>query len=34
MYWERDGEGGWVRTAMGRCEPLDPAHPVVHVSWR
>ncbi len=33
MYWERDGEGGWVRTAMGRAEPLDPAHPVVHVSW-
>ena len=20
MYWERDGEGGWVRTAMGRTE--------------
>ena len=26
MYWERDGEGGWVRTAMGRTEPVDPAH--------
>ena len=25
MYWERDGEGGWVRTAMGRTEPVDPA---------
>jgi gamma-glutamyl hercynylcysteine S-oxide synthase len=33
MYWERDGEGGWVRTAMGRTEPVDPALPVVHVSW-
>jgi len=30
-YWERDG-GGWVRTAMGRREPLAPDHPVVHVS--
>ena len=33
MYWERDGEGGWVRTAMGRSEPLELAHPVIHVSW-
>ena len=33
MYWERDGEGGWARTAMARTEPVDPAHPVIHVSW-
>jgi gamma-glutamyl hercynylcysteine S-oxide synthase len=33
MYWERDGEGGWVRNAMGRTDPVDPAHPVIHVSW-
>jgi gamma-glutamyl hercynylcysteine S-oxide synthase len=33
MYWERDGEGGWVRTAMGRTEEVDPRHPVIHVSW-
>jgi iron(II)-dependent oxidoreductase len=33
LYWERDGEGGWVRTAMGRREPVDPGAPVVHVSW-
>jgi iron(II)-dependent oxidoreductase len=33
MYWERDGEGGWVRTAMARSEPVDPALPVIHVSW-
>ncbi len=33
MYWERDGDGGWVRTAMGRTEPVDPGLPVIHVSW-
>jgi gamma-glutamyl hercynylcysteine S-oxide synthase len=33
MYWERDGEGGWVRTAMGRSESVDPQLPVIHVSW-
>jgi gamma-glutamyl hercynylcysteine S-oxide synthase len=33
MYWERDGEGDWVRTAMGREEAIDPARPVIHVSW-
>jgi iron(II)-dependent oxidoreductase len=32
MYWERDGDGGWLRTAMGRREGIDPDHPVVHVS--
>jgi gamma-glutamyl hercynylcysteine S-oxide synthase len=32
MYWRRDGDG-WSRTAMGRTEPVDPAHPVIHVSW-
>lgn len=32
LYWERDGEG-WLRTTSGRREPLDPALPVVHVSW-
>ena len=25
--------GGWVRTAMGRREPVDPGRPVIHVSW-
>jgi iron(II)-dependent oxidoreductase len=34
LYWERDGEGGWVRTAMGATAPLDRAHPVVHVDHR
>ena len=33
MYWQRDGEGGWLRTAMGRAEPLAPDRPVTHVSW-
>jgi iron(II)-dependent oxidoreductase len=33
MYWERDGGGGWLDTARGRRRPLDPNHPVVHVSW-
>jgi gamma-glutamyl hercynylcysteine S-oxide synthase len=32
MYWERDGDG-WVHTAMGLREPVDPDAPVVHVSW-
>ena len=31
-YWERDGDG-WVSTVFGRCEPVDPALPVIHVSW-
>jgi gamma-glutamyl hercynylcysteine S-oxide synthase len=33
MYWERDGDGGWITTRMGRAEPLDPRQPVIHVSW-
>jgi len=32
LYWGRDG-GGWVDTARGRREPIDPAQPVLHVSW-
>jgi iron(II)-dependent oxidoreductase len=32
MYWEREGDA-WVRTAMGLRLPVDPARPVVHVSW-
>jgi gamma-glutamyl hercynylcysteine S-oxide synthase len=33
LYWERDGEGGWTRTAMGRSDALDPRLPVIHVDW-
>ena len=32
MYWEADGDW-WVRTAMGRREPVDPDEVVIHVSW-
>lgn len=32
-YWQPDGEGGWIDTASGRCAPVAPEHPVVHVSW-
>ncbi len=32
MYWEQDGEG-WVDTARGRRAPVDPAGPVIHISW-
>jgi gamma-glutamyl hercynylcysteine S-oxide synthase len=32
-YWQRDGEGGWVRVAMGRTEEIDPRLPVVHIDW-
>jgi iron(II)-dependent oxidoreductase len=33
LYWERDSGGGWVLTNMGGRDPIDPAHPVLHVSW-
>jgi iron(II)-dependent oxidoreductase len=33
MYWERDGEGGWVTTTFGRRREVDPRLPVIHVSW-
>jgi iron(II)-dependent oxidoreductase len=33
LYWEREGEAGWVSTAMGRRSPIEPDHPVIHVSW-
>jgi iron(II)-dependent oxidoreductase len=33
LFWERDGDGGWVLTNMGGRDPIDPAHPVLHVSW-
>lgn len=32
LYWSR-GDGGWVSTAMGARAPIDPTHPVIHVSW-
>jgi gamma-glutamyl hercynylcysteine S-oxide synthase len=33
LYWEREGDGGWVLTKMGGRDPINPAHPVLHVSW-
>ncbi|MEJ7876751.1 MAG: SUMF1/EgtB/PvdO family nonheme iron enzyme [Solirubrobacterales bacterium] len=33
LYWQQDGQAGWVRAAMGQTTPLDPAHPVVHVDY-
>lgn len=33
MYWEREGDGSWIRTAMGRTEEVDRRLPVIHVSW-
>jgi gamma-glutamyl hercynylcysteine S-oxide synthase len=33
LYWQHDGEAGWIDTARGRRAPVDPARPVVHVSW-
>jgi iron(II)-dependent oxidoreductase len=33
LYWEPDGAGGWTRRVFGATVPIDPAEPVVHVSW-
>jgi iron(II)-dependent oxidoreductase len=33
MYWERDGSARWVSAAIGPKAPIDPTHPVLHVSW-
>ncbi|HEU4735492.1 MAG TPA: SUMF1/EgtB/PvdO family nonheme iron enzyme, partial [Solirubrobacterales bacterium] len=33
LYWASDGDGGWVLTNMGGRDPINPAHPVLHVSW-
>lgn len=32
LYWERDGEGGWLVRAFDRLAPPDPQRPVCHVS--
>jgi iron(II)-dependent oxidoreductase len=32
MHWHRDGDG-WVCTRFGRTAPVDPAEPVVHVTY-
>jgi len=33
-YWQRaDGSDGWAVFTLGGLRPVDPAEPVVHVSW-
>ena len=32
LYWDREGEA-WIDTSRGRRAPIDPAAPVIHVSW-
>jgi gamma-glutamyl hercynylcysteine S-oxide synthase len=32
LYWEREGSG-WIDTARGRRDPIDPDAPVIHLSW-
>ncbi len=34
LYWDRDGEGGWVSTTFGRRAELRLDAPVVHVDFR
>ena len=33
LFWQPDGAGGWARKVFGVTVPIDPAEPVVHVSW-
>jgi ergothioneine biosynthesis protein EgtB len=33
LYWERDGNGGWLRFGLDGLHPVDPAEPVCHVSY-
>ena len=33
VYWERDGEGGWLVREFDETLPLAPDRPVVHVNW-
>lgn len=33
MYWELDDDAGWVLTTGGGRGPVDPSHPVLHISW-
>lgn len=33
LYWERDGQGGWLEMTLGGWRPLDPHAPVCHVSY-
>jgi gamma-glutamyl hercynylcysteine S-oxide synthase len=33
LFWQPDGAGGWARKVFGVTAGVDPAEPVVHVSW-
>ena len=33
VYWERDGEGGWLVREFDETLALAPDRPVVHVNW-
>lgn len=33
LYWEPDGEGGWLEMTLGGLRPLRPDEPVSHVSY-
>ena len=32
LYWQPDGGGGWLARRLERLEPVDPDHPLCHVS--
>jgi iron(II)-dependent oxidoreductase len=32
-YWQREANGRWLRRHFARWLPLEPHHPVIHVSW-
>ena len=34
LYWERDGEGGWITTTFGAAKAIDHGLPVIHVDWQ
>ena len=33
LYWQRDGEGGWLSFGLDGLKPVDRAAPVTHVSF-
>jgi ergothioneine biosynthesis protein EgtB len=33
LYWQRDGEGGWLAFGLDGLHPVDRAAPVTHVSF-
>lgn len=33
LYWERDGEGGWLERSFELIDAVVPDSPVCHISW-